>query len=254
MSDHERPDPVIRADAVSVSIEESTLLAPTTMTASAGQIVALRGANGAGKTTALRLLAGELHPTTGTVEVLGRTPDERDASFRSEVAGLLGGNLPLAPNLTLAEQLRLVLISWGQDPQRAQEWLGRMRLSALADRFAHELSSGQRQMYTLTLALARPSTVLLLDEPEQRLDQDRLGLLIQALREKAAAGVTVVMATHREELATATGARQLTLVEADDEGDDGAGDGDGDGAGDGDDGDGDGDKPGDGEAGDEGDG
>lgn len=205
---------VVLAEDVSVTVAGSTLLAPISLRATPGDIIALRGANGSGKTTALRVLAGELPPSTGRVEVLGTTPAERDPAFRAGVAGLVGGNLALAANLTLLEHLELVLISWGAPPAHAAQWLTRMELSALADRFPHELSSGQRQIYALTLALARPSRVLLLDEPEQRLDTDRVALVAARLRAMAETGGCTVMATHSQELVDATGATVVHLTDA----------------------------------------
>lgn len=205
-------DVAVFADQVGVTIAGYTLLPPTSLHARPGEVVAVRGPNGSGKTTILRILAGELEVTVGEAVVLGMRPTERDPAFRSAVGGLLGGSIPLTPNLTSQEHLELVLLSWGEPASDAGGWLARMRLSELADRYPHELSSGQRQMFSLTLALARPCDVLLFDEPEQRLDADRLELIASAIASKAAAGVSVVMATHREALVTATGARVVHLT------------------------------------------
>lgn len=89
--------------------------------------------------------------------------------------------------------------------------LDQMGLGALVNRFPHELSSGQQQLFALCLTLIRPSTVLVLDEPEQRLDADRRAVLAAILRDRAAAGTAVLMATHSSELVRDSGARTVQL-------------------------------------------
>src|SRR5690606_27230680 len=69
-------------------------------------------------------------------------------------------------------------------------------ISSLANRFAHELSSGQRQLVSLAVTFARPANILLLDEPEQRLDPQRRDGVAAAMREARDRGAAIVFATH----------------------------------------------------------
>lgn len=195
----------VMADEACVLLAGTPLLAPVSFTLPQGSSAALVGPNGSGKTTTLRMLAGITAPTTGSVAVLGSPPADRDPTFRRRVAGVLGPSA-LARNLTLTEHLVLVGTSWGSEVEEAEDAAARLvhsfGIADLAARYPHELSSGQTQLVCLALALARPSSILLLDEPEQRLDPGRLARVTALLQERQAAGTSVVFATHRPELAT----------------------------------------------------
>lgn len=206
-----------------VSVDQMPLLSPISFTVPSGGVLALRGANGSGKTTVLRVLAGVTRPSAGRVLVGGSEPRETDPDFRARVAGLLGPPAT-ARNLTVLEHLQLVTTSWtnpapglGQPDQEAasRAILRRLKITSLADRYPQELSSGQTHLFHLAITLSRPCSVLLLDEPEQRLDDDRLALVIDLLRDRIEAGTTVVLATHRQWLVEALRAEAITLVEPD---------------------------------------
>jgi ABC-2 type transport system ATP-binding protein len=207
----------VRAAGVGKTIDTTTLLLPTDLSADPGQCVVLRGPNGSGKTTLLRVVGGLLPPSTGTATIGGREADERDRAVRAAVAALIGP--PTAyRDLTLVDHLVLVDSTWGGDPStsdaRAIALLGRFGITHLDDRFPHELSSGQEQLFRLALTLARPSTVLLLDEPEQRLDTTKRGVLAEVVRERTDAGATVVMACHDPDLTAAVADDVIDIVPA----------------------------------------
>lgn len=168
-----------------------------------GGILGLTGANGAGKTTVLRVLAGMIRPTAGTVTVCGHRPDDRIPAFRRALAALIDPP-QTARDLTIVEHLQFIAATWGADRAAAEgtarDLLDELAIAPLARRYPHELSSGQTQLVGLALTLARPFDVLLLDEPEQRLDADRLGQVIDAIRRRARAGAAVVLASHSPRL------------------------------------------------------
>lgn len=205
---------MIEVENASVTADGTTLLPPTTLTVERGEVVALRGANGSGKTTVLRLIAGQVAPSAGRVAVAGEPPRRRDPRFRGRVAGMLGLP-PFARDLTLLEHATLVAVTWGMPVPTARDASLRVMdaagLGDLAHRFPHELSSGQTQLAGLSLTLLRPAEVLLLDEPEQRLDGERLALMTAVLRERLAAGVTLVLATHSRRVVDDLGARVVRL-------------------------------------------
>ncbi|GAA2862227.1 hypothetical protein GCM10020220_059260 [Nonomuraea rubra] len=128
------------------------------------------GPNGSGKSTLLRCLAGLQPVTSGEVRVFGRPPAD-DAGFWGRVA-LLGDEPAWYPGLTAREHLELM----GAVPHRGQDDGGRgagaVRAGGAADAPPLNLSTGQRQRLSLAATLLRPSTLLLLDEPERGLDQD----------------------------------------------------------------------------------
>ncbi|MDR0627351.1 MAG: ATP-binding cassette domain-containing protein [Bifidobacteriaceae bacterium] len=197
-----------------VAIAGTVLLPPVSLDLEAGRILALTGPNGVGKTTLLRVLAGQQLPTVGAATVFGFRPDQRRPEFRRHVAHMLSPR-PFAPTLTIGEQLTLTALTWGfsaADADRlGRRLLRRFDLVALRDRFTYQLSAGQSQAASLCVTLARPFGLLLLDEPDQALDDDRLGALEAELRALADAGTTVVLATHSRALRTSLGDKVIDL-------------------------------------------
>jgi ABC-2 type transport system ATP-binding protein len=189
----------VRAEGVGKTIDETTLLLPTDVSADPGECIVLRGPNGSGKTTLLRIIGGLLVPSTGTATIGGREADERDRTVRAAVAALLGAPTTYR-DLTLVDHLVLIDSTWGGDPatsdDRGLALLDRLGIAHLDDRFPHELSSGQEQLFRLSLTFSRPASVVLLDEPEQRLDTERRVMVGELVRERCGGGTTVLMACH----------------------------------------------------------
>ncbi len=207
---------MIRVEDVTAELSGNPALARVSFAAGEGQAVTLLGANGAGKTTMLRVLAGALRPASGTVLVGGVPADERDPAFRALVTALISP-APFAHHLTLAEHFSLIGLSWGMSASeslaRGEKVMEAFGSAALVDRFPHELSSGQRQMASIALTLTRPATVILLDEPEQRLDADRVTALAGLLDDACREGATVVAATHSGALRDALAGPKVRLSE-----------------------------------------
>ncbi|PPF42208.1 ABC transporter ATP-binding protein [Pseudoclavibacter sp. AY1F1] len=179
-----------------------------------GAVLCLTGANGSGKTTVLRAIAGVVRPTAGRILVGGELVDERSPAFRRRLAAVVG-SVPFSLTMTAREHLTAVSASWGARRRDAESVadavLRRLGLEELTGRFPHELSSGQFQMLSLASVLARPFDVLVLDEPEQRLDADRRELLARVLGEERDRGAAVVIATHSRALRDALQASEFRL-------------------------------------------
>jgi ABC-2 type transport system ATP-binding protein len=185
------------------------------LTVAEGEIVALTGVNGVGKSTLLSCLAGFRRQTAGTVSVLGGPPRDTGDFWRS--VAMVSEQPTWYPGLTVRELLELVrmthqpLPGWCVPVDDLVEIFG---LSARADASPLSLSSGQRQRLALAAALARPSSLLLLDEPEQSLDAGFRHELATLLHDEYAANDgTVVMATHDNEFAVTAGARIIALAD-----------------------------------------
>jgi ABC-2 type transport system ATP-binding protein len=211
-----RPPALLVAHRVTKEIEGTVLLAPVDLAVRPGECVVLRGGNGSGKTTLLRVLAGTMDPSDGEATVDGTPADERTASVRRDVAALIGA--PTAyRDLTLADHLVLVGATWGrgaEGDEAAAAMLGTFEIGHLAERFPHELSSGQQQLFHLAMVLSRPARVLLLDEPEQRLDTHKRHLLGELLLERKAEGTALVVACHDPDLTEQIADRVLDVVPA----------------------------------------
>ena len=190
---------LLRATRVGKKIEEAILLLPTDVELSPAECVVLRGPNGSGKTTLLRILAGTMAPSEGTVTLDDSPVDERHDATRTAIAALIGAPATYR-DLTLVDHLVLIDSTWGhvgdRAEQRSDEILQLLEIDHLAERFPHELSSGQQQLFHLAMVLVRPSSILILDEPEQRLDTDKRDLLTQILLERKADGASLVVACH----------------------------------------------------------
>ena len=208
---------LVHFEDVGVVLDGNVLLLEATGSVQPGEVLALTGANGSGKTTLLRVLAGLLEPTAGTVRIAGRSPDDRDRRFRTALGALIGPP-QTARDLTVAEHLQFIAATWGTPAaagaEQAQALLEELAMTRLGRRYAPELSSGQVQRVSVGLSFARPARVLLLDEPEQRLDAHRLELVISAIRARADAGAAVVLATHHPRLLEALADHRLPLEDA----------------------------------------
>ncbi len=205
--------PVVVVRGLRMAYGSVVVLEDIDLTVTAGEIVAVTGVNGVGKSTLLSCLAGFRRPAEGTMSVLGGPPRD-DADFWRAVA-IVAEQPTWYPGLTARELLELVrmthrpLSGWRLPPDELIEIFG---LTARADASPLSLSSGQRQRLSLAAALARPSQLLLLDEPEQSLDAGfRRELAALLGGEYAGNGGTVVMATHDHEFAAAAGARIIPL-------------------------------------------
>jgi ABC-type multidrug transport system ATPase subunit len=188
-------------------------LAGLDLSVEAGECVALVGANGSGKSTAVRAIAGLLEPSAGTVRVCGHDPHREPDAENARAALALVPDTPLLyDDLTVRQHLELVTLSHGADDS-VDEWLGRLDLAARADFLPRELSRGMRQKTMLACALVRPATVLVLDEPVVGLDPPSQALLRDVLVERTQAGAAVLLTTHQLAWANGLADRAVLLDE-----------------------------------------
>jgi ABC-2 type transport system ATP-binding protein len=193
-------------------------LHPFDLTLQAGECVALIGANGSGKSTAVRTIAGLLEPTEGTVRICGHDPhDEPDAEQARALLALVPDTPLLYDDLTVRQHLELTALAHGVAGDGADEridaLLERLDLTARADFLPTELSRGMRQKTGLANALIRPSKVMILDEPVVGLDPPSQELLGVVLREAKAAGTAILMTTHQMYFAEGLADRAVVLAE-----------------------------------------
>ncbi len=177
----------------------------------AGQIVLARGPNGAGKSTLLRLCAGLVPLQSGRGEVLGCDLATDAAAVRRRVA-LLGHGVGLYEELTVADNVAFWATAAGQGTGEVDAALGRVGLAGrLAGVEVARLSAGQRRRAALAVLLTRRAELWLLDEPHAGLDTDGRDLVDHLIRFAAEAGVTVLVASHDLDRATALADRVATI-------------------------------------------
>ena len=166
-----------------------------------GECVALIGHNGSGKTTTMRLIAGQLEPTAGTVTVAGVGVHRASDTHRARAALAFVPDSPLLyDDLTVAEHLELVALAHGVGDgldERIDDLLDALDLTPRRDFVPTQLSRGMRQKTQLACTLVRPFEVLLLDEPVVGLDPPSQAMLRELLEEIKAGGAAIVLTTHR---------------------------------------------------------
>jgi heme ABC exporter ATP-binding subunit CcmA len=177
----------------------------------AGEVVLVTGPNGAGKTTLLRLLAGLLAVTGGEAVVLGHDLRRDRRAVRREV-GLLGHGAALYDDLTVEENIRF----WARAAGSTGDVADAMARAGVDGRvrgvLGARLSAGQRRRTALAILLARSPRLWLLDEPHAGLDAAGRDVLDAEVRAAAAAGTTVVVASHELERAGGLATRTVTIA------------------------------------------
>jgi heme ABC exporter ATP-binding subunit CcmA len=170
-------------------------LSRVTMTVSAGDIVGLLGPNGAGKSTLIGILATLVAPTSGDLRYGDHTARELGPAIRSQI-GLLAHELYLYPELSARQNLVFFAELYGMDEREATAALERAGLADRADEDVSAFSRGMRQRLALERALLHRPRLLLLDEPFTGLDDQAVTIVSNRLKELAAAGAIVIVATH----------------------------------------------------------
>jgi len=170
-----------------------------------GQLVALRGRSGSGKTTFLSMVGALDRPTRGTVAVDGTTvsdqPESKLIGFRRRKIGFIFQAFGLMPILSAAENvevpLRLVRAEPRERDARVRELLELVGLGGRANHRPHELSGGEQQRVAIARALANRPDLLLADEPTGQLDSHTgRGIMELLQRLMHAQGMTAIVATH----------------------------------------------------------
>lgn len=189
----------IRVEHVSRAFGRVHALVDLSMTAPAGQVTALVGPNGCGKSTLMLILAALLAPDAGRVTVAGFDPAVDAVEVRRRV-GWMPDQFGTWESLKVREVLATVgaahFLPADLVARRTAELLSMMRLSHLADQPAHVLSRGQKQRLGMARALIHSPSVLVLDEPASGLDPDSRRDLRDLVRGHAAAGGTVLISSH----------------------------------------------------------
>lgn len=214
MSKASATPPLLRVRDLHRSFGELHVLQGLDLEVRSGEALALVGPNGAGKSTALRCIAGADQATSGTVELDGEPLDERSAATRRDLAVVMD-DLDFFPDLSVVEHLNLLARAHRvADPDAVVDAvLADVGLEHQAAQLPGTLSSGQRRRLALASAFVRPRRLLILDEPEQRLDAAGLAWLADRLNAEKADGLGVLLVSHDADLVEAVADWILDLGE-----------------------------------------
>ncbi len=168
----------------------------------------LKGENGCGKTTLLKLLSGLLKPTTGRLEILGRDVGKRSVV---QIARNVGFVLQNPSHQLFADSVRAEIVQPGVPKDVAESLLERLSLSDRADKHPQALSQGQKRRLALGAVLARQPKICLLDEITVGQDPRSLSLMLQVLKTFTDEGSALILTSHDPLAAKALNARIVQI-------------------------------------------
>ena len=179
------------------------------LTVTRGEVVAFLGPNGAGKTTTLDVVLGLTTPTSGEVRVLGRSPREAVRAGRVSAVLQTGG---LLRDLTVRETVELIASTYAVHAP-VEDGMRRANLTAVCARKVSKCAGGEQQRLRFALALLPDPELLVLDEPTAGMDVSARRAFWDAMHAEAAAGRTVLFATHYLEEADSFASRIVLVAE-----------------------------------------
>ncbi|MHB1169853.1 MAG: ABC transporter ATP-binding protein [Longimicrobiales bacterium] len=197
---------MIRLQGVTKRYGDFTAIRPLDLHVPAGELFGFLGPNGAGKTTTIRMLAGVLRPTAGSIEI-GGVDMLREPVRAKQMIGYIPDRPSIYEKLTGAEFLRFVSGLWGREggeaDRRARDLLRLFDLEAWQDTLIESYSHGMRQKLLISSALVHSPRIIIVDEPMVGLDPKGARQIKDLLRNFAAQGGTVFLSTHTLEVAEA---------------------------------------------------
>ncbi len=191
--------------------KELTVLHDVSFSIPESSTCAVVGPSGSGKTTLLGLCAGLDHPSSGSVEIngksIGKLAEDERAILRNEFVGFVFQNFQLVPTLTALENVMVPLELRGESnsEEQALAWLERVGLGDRLDHFPVQLSGGEQQRVALARAFINKPKILFADEPTGNLDDENSSKIVELLFElNEEFGTALVLVTHNLELAQLT--------------------------------------------------
>lgn len=196
--------PLLQAHALAVGYPGREVGAQLDIGLSGGEVLALLGPNGCGKTTLLKTLLGLLPARSGQIRLNGEPLETHDLAARARLMAYV----PQSQHATFGfSAIDMVLMGrtahqgllarpGARDRAVAGQALERMGVAHLAQQSVHRISGGERQLVLIARALAQEPRAVLLDEPTASLDFGNQGRVMRAIRELAAEGLAVLFTTH----------------------------------------------------------
>jgi ABC-type Fe3+/spermidine/putrescine transport system ATPase subunit len=205
---------ILQLDHLTKNYGDFTAVNDLSLTVADGEMVALLGESGCGKTTTLRMIAGFTEVNAGTVTIDGTVMNSIPAYKRN--IGIFFQNYALFPHLTAYDNisfgLKLKHLSKKAIKEKAEHIIQIVKLEGLENRYPRELSGGQQQRVALARALIMEPSVLLLDEPLSNLDAKlRIEMQVEIKRIQRLLGITTILVTHDQEEAISLADRVVLM-------------------------------------------
>ena len=197
---------------VSKRLNDVTVLEDISLTLEAGTIYGLKGKNGCGKTMLMRMMAGVIYPTSGTVSIDGEILHKDIATPRS--IGVLIENPAFLPGYTGQRNLELLAGLTGKaDRTQIAKTMNRVGLDPSDKRTYRKYSLGMKQRLGIACALMECPDLILLDEPINAIDEKGVPKIWKALQEEKQRGALIVLACHDTEELTSLAHQIITIEE-----------------------------------------
>ncbi|WP_457576015.1 amino acid ABC transporter ATP-binding protein [Desulfomarina sp.] len=197
--------PILRVENITKSFGENTILSNVSFQLEKGEIKVLIGPSGGGKSTLLQCMNCLVLPDSGRIFLEGRLVDfshRQDLYQLRQKLGMIFQDFNLFDHLTALDNITIALRkvkkkSRSEAEQRARQELEQVGLADKENLYPAQLSGGQKQRVAIARALAMDPKILMLDEPTSALDPELIGEVIAVIKQLAARGMTMIMATHQ---------------------------------------------------------
>ncbi|SER99671.1 amino acid ABC transporter ATP-binding protein, PAAT family [Tranquillimonas rosea] len=221
-----KPDdaaPIVRMEKLNKHFGSLHVLKDVDLSVIPGEVVVIIGASGSGKSTLIRCINGLEEFQSGKLEVDGKVLEPYGKAskalqqIRTEV-GMVFQQFNLFPHLSVRDNITLAPrkvrhASRDEAGETAQRLLDRVGIADQADKYPSQLSGGQQQRVALARALAMEPRLMLFDEPTSALDPEMIGEVLDAMRELAREGMTMVIVTHEMTFAREVADRVIYIHE-----------------------------------------
>ena len=195
---------VVRLENASLSNDRNLLFSSINLKVAAGEFVFLIGKTGAGKSSLLKVLYGDLSLNSGNGSIVGynlTTIKNKDIPFLRRKLGIVFQDFKLLPDRTVVENLAFVLRATGWNDkskikERITEVLAHVNVKESDQKFPFELSGGEQQRVAIARALLNHPQLILADEPTGNLDPETSLEIMQLFRSLNQEGISIIMATH----------------------------------------------------------
>jgi len=194
----------VAVDHIRFAFGRQPVLHGVSFTACPGEFLAIVGPNGCGKSTALKIIAGLLTPSSGSICIAGQPSTSLSRKALARQVALLTQASAVPPNISVYELVAMGRFAYqnllsrrsSEDEAKIAEAIFAMQVQSLQDKRVGELSGGQLQRCRMAMTLAQDSAVLLLDEPTTYLDLKYQFGILEKARQQAHAGKTVIAVLH----------------------------------------------------------